>query len=698
MAEETYNSVDGQAHVGAVFQARHIGELHHHVHAPVPPEQPAPFQLPPELPYFEDRKAEQERILRAARSHPGHGGPLVVALTGIGGIGKTAMGFNVARRLSDRFPDGVLYLDLDDLRRDGVVEPADAVGELLTGLGVAPDWLERSFAGRSKQYWTRTHSKRLLVVVDNARYGSEALPLLPSSAGSLAIVTSQGQLHDLDGVATVEVLMTPLELDDAARLLRHIVNDPRLTAEPDAVTELALGCAGLPAALQVAGQWIRKYRRRSLTRLVADLTAELHERGIPMVEAVWDAAYSGLGPEAARTYCLLSQFPAPVVTALPVAALLGGGLVQAEDALEELEAAGLLEGRPDGFRMHDLLRGHADRRSRLADADAVQSAQARLRVIRWYRRQAARADLLAAGPRMTFAAVEPPVGDTPDVEFAGKVEALRWMESHRLALYGSVRMAFEFGLYEHAWALCEPLWTHFLDHPHYADVMDAFQAGVAAADRSEHLQAMVRMRCQLARPLWEQERYEEAAEQLQQALSAAEAMGDSSQERKLKASAVEFRGKLKSVQGEWHAAAVDFELARQEHAAIGNAYGVLLQTYLLGQAALGTAEPERAVELLREAHRMAREQERARMTARTGFELGRAMRRLGRAAEAAALSQQALAHARERGATTDEVRVLKELAGLAEETGASAEAAEYREAARMLVERLGGALDTDQSS
>ncbi|MDH6111601.1 tetratricopeptide (TPR) repeat protein [Kitasatospora sp. MAP12-15] len=698
MAEETYNSVGGQAQVGAVFQARHIGELHHHVHTPVLPEHPAPFQLPPELPYFEDRRAEQDRILQAAQSHPGHGGPLVVALTGIGGIGKTAMGFNVARRLSDRFPDGVLYVDLDDLRRDGVVEVADAVGELLTGLGVAPDWLERSFAGRSKQYWTRTHRKRLLVVVDNARYGNEALPLLPASAGSLAIVTSQGQLYDLDGVATVEVPMMPLEVDDAVRLLRHIVNDPRLTAEPDAVTELALGCGGLPAALQVAGQWIRKYRRRSLTRLVADLTAELHERGIPMVEAVWDAAYSGLGPEAARTYRLLPQFPAPVITALPVAALLGGGLMQAEDALEELEAAGLLEGRPDGFRIHDLLRGHADRRSRLADADGVQSAQARQRVIRWYRRQAARADLLAAGLRMTFAAVEPPVAGTPDVEFAGKTEALRWMESHRLALYGSVRMAFEFGLYEHAWALCEPLWTHFLDHPHYADVTDAFQAGVAAADRSEHLQAMVRMRCQLARPLWEQEQYEEAAEQLRQALSAAEAMGDSPQERKLKASAVEFRGKLKSVQGEWADAAVDFELSRQEHAAIGNAYGVLLQTYLLGRAAMGTAEPERAVELLREAHRMAREQERERMTARTGFELGRAVRCLGHAAEAAALSQQALAHARERGATTDEVRILKELASLADETGESAEAAEYREAARLLVERLGGSLTTDQSS
>lgn len=179
MAEETYNRVDGHAQVGAVFQARRIGEVHHHVHAAPAPVLPVPFQLPPAPAYFADRTAEQERILRAAESHRGPDGPLVVALTGIGGIGKTALGFQVARRLSERFPDGVLYVDLDDLRREGVVEVADAVAQLLTDLGVDPGWLERSFAGRSKQYWTRTRDKRLLVVIDNARYGAEVAALLP---------------------------------------------------------------------------------------------------------------------------------------------------------------------------------------------------------------------------------------------------------------------------------------------------------------------------------------------------------------------------------------------------------------------------------------------------------------------------------------------------------------------------------------
>ncbi|MFC7791075.1 hypothetical protein [Streptomyces cinereoruber] len=107
----------------------------------------------------------------------------------------------------------------------GVVEVSDAVAELLDGLGVAPARLERSFAGRSKQYWTRTRDKRI-VVIDNARYGAEVGPLLLASAGGLVVVTSQGPLHDLDGVVVVEVPVEPLAVEDAVRLLGHIVDDP----------------------------------------------------------------------------------------------------------------------------------------------------------------------------------------------------------------------------------------------------------------------------------------------------------------------------------------------------------------------------------------------------------------------------------------------------------------------------------------
>ncbi|MFJ7248676.1 NB-ARC domain-containing protein [Kitasatospora sp. NPDC098652] len=686
MSEETRNSVDGRAET--VVQARSIGELHFHQQGGGP-ESSVPFQLPPVTGPFENRLAEQDRVVRAVAEHTEDAGPLLVALTGIGGIGKTALGYQLARRFADRFPDGVLHVDLDDLRREGVVDVADAVGGMLTALGVPPERLERSAAGRSKQYWSRTRDKRLVVLVDNARFGSEVRAFLPASGRSLVILASHSPLYDLDGTAAVEVAVGPLSLDDAVRLLGNIVEDPRLQAEPEAAAELARGCGGLPAALQVAGQWVRKYRRRSLSRLVEELTAELHGKGIPMVEAVWDAAYEGLAPAAARLYRLLPQHPGPALGELPAAALLGVAPGRAADALEELEAAGLLEYRLDGYRMHDLLRGHAERRARQSDPDGTAGAAARSSVVRWYRRQAARADLTAAGRRMTFAPLVDPVGpEVADVDFPDAAAAYRWLESARLALFGCVRTAVEDGHHEDAWALCEPLWTHFLDHPHYADVIDAFRLGVAAADQAEYLPAMVRMRCQLARPLWEQGLHEEAARHVDHARQASllldGVLPDRAQERRLQASVVEFSGLLKSSNGDLSGAAADFEASRAVHAEIENAYGVLLQTYLLGRTALAAGDLDGAVRLLEQSHRMARDQERGRMTSRSGFELGRALRLSGRTQEAEALVRAALDGARERRSGTDEVRVLEELAALAEARGDLAEAEQHRAAARQL--------------
>ncbi|WP_432012727.1 NB-ARC domain-containing protein [Streptomyces cucumeris] len=695
MVEETHNSLSGRA--DSVVQAGHIGEVHQHMHGAAP-AQPVPFHLPPAPVHFENRLAEQGRISTAVDSHEGHLGPLVITLSGIGGIGKTALGFHVARQLRQRYPGGVLYVNLDDFRRDGAAEVADALAELMSGLGVSQDWMRPSFAGRSQQYWTHTQDKQILLVIDNARFGAEALPLLPASAQSLVMITSQGPLHDLDGVSNVDVPVSALSVDDAVSLLGHIVEDPRLAAEPDVAAELARGCGGLPAALLVAGRWVRKYRRRSLSRLVAELTAELNEKGIPMVEAVWDAGYSGLEPQTARLYRLLSQHPGPFITSPAAAALLGSSLQEAEDRLEELEAAGLLESGNGNHRMHNLLRGHALRRARQSDPDGTELSQARQALTHWYRRQAARADLLAAGPRMTFAATLPPTGEAPDVGFETKAEALHWLEVQRLALYGCVHMAFEDEQYEDAWALCEPLWTHFLDHRHYADIIDAFSTGVAAAERLEDLPAMVRMRCQLARPLWEQKRYDEATQQLGLALSAAETLGNSAPERKLKASVREFRGSLKFAQKDWDRAAEDFEAAREDHAAIGNPYGVLLQNYLLGRTAVHQGEHERAVALLREAYRTAQEQQRGRMTARTGFALGQALRLAGRATEAGELVYAALAHARERGSSFDEARILMEMAALEDEAGRTTEAETHRAAARLLAAATGSELNDDHSS
>ncbi|MEV3855638.1 hypothetical protein AB0J38_15075 [Streptomyces sp. NPDC050095] len=681
----TSNSVSGQARIGHLVQADSIESLTVHQGAPLPP---IPRQLRPEVAHFVDREGEQERFARSVRARRGaEGRPLVVAVSGLSGVGKTTLGFRLARAFADAADDaghgcGALYVDLDPLRHDGVVEPADALAELLGPLGIAPEWLGATQEARAKQYWERTHGTRLVVVVDNARYGAEVEPLLPASGDSVVIVASQGRLYDLDDADAVELPLRPLPQPDAVRLLGAIAGAARLAGEPEAVAALASLCDGLPAALRVAAGRVRRHRRRPVSRLVAEFGAELREKGVPVVEAVWDAAYRDLSERACGLYELLGAFGIPV----PLAALPSE---DAEDAVEELEEAGLVDVRDERLTMHALVRAHAERRARDRDPARVRAACTRL--VRWYLRQAQYADRVAAGARLVLGAPEPPLPDLADVELADSGAAYAWLESERHALLRCVHLAYADGFDDVAWALCEPLWTHHLDRPRHADTVAAFRTGLAAARRAEHLAATVRLRCQLARPLWETGAFDEAARELDAAVAAAVLLPTTPDGRKLAASAREFRGRLQAERGAWEAALPDYEAARAVHEEIGNAYGVMLLTYQLGRAEAHLGHRDRARDLLEQAHAEARRLGRDRMTARTALALGQVLEQSEEPARAGELYASALASARARGSAFEEARVLDALARLARTTADAAAADAYEASAAALRARYGAA-------
>src|SRR5579863_7578473 len=113
-----------------------------------------PRQLPAARRCFTGRSGEltvlsalMERHLREAN------GVVIAALTGMPGIGKTALAVSWAHQVADRFPDGQLFVNLRGSGPSGTpVRPADAVRGFLTALGVPPARISPDTDGQAGLY------------------------------------------------------------------------------------------------------------------------------------------------------------------------------------------------------------------------------------------------------------------------------------------------------------------------------------------------------------------------------------------------------------------------------------------------------------------------------------------------------------------------------------------------------------------
>lgn len=111
-------------------------ELFWHPDAPPPDGSPAPRQLPAGTPDLVGRSAELARLDRiTARA-------TVCTIVGTAGVGKTTLAVHWARRASDRFPGGQVYVNLRGFESASApLTPAEALNGVLASLGVAPDRL-----------------------------------------------------------------------------------------------------------------------------------------------------------------------------------------------------------------------------------------------------------------------------------------------------------------------------------------------------------------------------------------------------------------------------------------------------------------------------------------------------------------------------------------------------------------------------
>jgi transcriptional regulator with XRE-family HTH domain len=353
------------------------------------PPQCVPRQLPAAPVMFTGRVRELACLDRISARSGTDGPPVISAIGGMGGIGKTWLALQWAHNHLDRFPDGQLYVNMRGF--DPLAQPvtsADLVRGFLEALGVAPAEIPATLEARAALYRSLTAGKRMLVMLDDARDTAQVAPLLPGAALGTVLITSRRRLTGLITThGARSMTLDVLSQADAPLLLARHLGAARLAGEPDATATVLDCCAGLPLALSI----IATHATTAPDMPLSDLAAELSDAGRRLdaldagepaadLRAVLAASSHALRPAAARAFGLLGIAPGTTIALEAASTMLALPLAATRTLMRELDNAHLVQAcGPGRYRMHDLVKLHAAEHARGHQSAAeIQAALRRL--------------------------------------------------------------------------------------------------------------------------------------------------------------------------------------------------------------------------------------------------------------------------------------------------------------------------------
>ena len=309
-----------------------------------------PFQAPAEKKNFINREellADLGGILVAPEQ------PMVHAVVGMGGVGKSALITQIAHLLRHHFNDGLLWANA------AMSEP----------MSILEGWSQlygydfsriTDLESMAAAYRGVLADKQVLIVLDDVTSLSRIKPLLPTGSYCRVLITTRD--HDLARGLDAQVwLMNELSLKNGRLLLTSILGEKRVQDEPNAALEICALLENLPLAIEIIAQRLKSRPRRRLADVALRLQDEkqrLSELQISdrAVRASFAISYQSLDAQLQRMFALMGLFNGRSFTADALAYIAKLDRYDAEDRIFALTALSLAqEERLNRYKQHALL-------------------------------------------------------------------------------------------------------------------------------------------------------------------------------------------------------------------------------------------------------------------------------------------------------------------------------------------------------
>ncbi|MFE1899623.1 BTAD domain-containing putative transcriptional regulator [Streptomyces yangpuensis] len=301
---------------------------------------PAPAQLPPDIADFTGRESIVEQapaLLAGVGEHDRpRTAPAVAVISGMPGVGKSALAVHMSHTVRPFFEGGQLYADLRGSTGIGT-DPSEVLHGFLRALAVAESEIPSDLEERSKLFRSTTVGRRLLILLDDVSSLADVRSLLPGDPECSVIITSRRRLHGLGGAWNVN--LDAMDTAEGRELLARIIGSARVRRERNAANQLMETVGGHPLAVRCIGGRLSGSPGLTLSGLATQLTCSeklLDELrlGELDVRSRYDFSYEGLGRVEQSVFRLLSILPPRRFTADSVVELLGSDSRSVEHLLQ----------------------------------------------------------------------------------------------------------------------------------------------------------------------------------------------------------------------------------------------------------------------------------------------------------------------------------------------------------------------------
>lgn len=431
-------------------------------------------------PFLVGREDEVAAIVDEVNADLKHGtGVAIIAIDGMAGIGKSAFITRAAHLLSRRCPDGALQIRLraHDLHQPPL-DPRHALTQLLDMIATPTREIGRADnpAAMAALWRRRTSGRRLLLVLDDVQNAAQIEPLIPTSAGTVVLITSRRRLSGLPNMRQHTLGLLP---DTATLALLGYITGRDFPADDEHAARFTRRCGGLPLAVNLAAAHLGARPLWSLGDLVTRLSVTSHTLADdPLTGPIHTAfalSYRALEPELQTLLHRIAVHPGPDISLPAAGALADANLSETAIRLDALVDHRLVEhSGPHRFHLHDLVREYLLSRQTPAEDEAVLG-----RAYDFYRAAAALADH-ALNPHRRALDYPAPSSPLEGVELETAESARAWLDSEQHNLAAVIAHAQQHGHHQRIGLLPHVLMQHLDRRGHWLQAIDIINAQLAS--------------------------------------------------------------------------------------------------------------------------------------------------------------------------------------------------------------------------